>query len=504
MKSKHLTVLSAISLLILSSCELIPFYSGSSDGSSTVNSQSGNGEGYYTPSSYDMNLTDVRYETGYVNMEPTGDQKILVIPVNFTDATCSSLSRGCDTLRNDIQKAFFGESGDTGWESVASFYEKSSYGNLSITGTVTPWFDLDKSTTQLEALTEYNDPTYYVLREAVDWYKAYSGSTLAEYDQNDDGYLDLVWLVYATEHDANSDLYWAYTYWDYQQEANVTSPVGNVYAWASYDFMWEGGYGTLLSPKVDAHTYIHETGHTMGLDDYYSYDDEDWGAAGGIDMMDYNIADHNAYSKMGLGWTMPYVVDGSADAVTLTLSPFESSGDCVIVKENWNGSPLDEYLLIEFYTPTGLNEADSLVGGYPGSGARAFSIPGIKIYHVDSRLGKISYPEYEFMSFTDTIAVGSDYYTDIVVSNTASFNYANEEYKLIHLIEASGENTLIQGYMAGDSALFLENDTFNPTSLSFNSFFVNSGRYNDNTFIGFTVEVDDVSSSSATITVRTA
>ena len=39
-----------------------------------------------------------------------------------------------------------------------------------------------------------------------------------------------------------------------------------VYCFASMDFMFEG-YG---KTGLDAHTYIHETGHAMGLNDYYS------------------------------------------------------------------------------------------------------------------------------------------------------------------------------------------------------------------------------------------
>ncbi len=502
MKLKNCLILSVTSMMLLTACDLFPFYSIPSSSDGTSNSQTSSGDGFYTPDSYSVTLADVRYETGYVNLDAIGEQKILVIPVNFTDYDCSDIARGCDTTRSDIEKTFFGEASDTGWESVASFYDQSSYGNLTLSGTVTPWFNLDKSTSQLQNLSGYNDPTYYVLRNAVSWYKTYSGSSLTEYDQNSDGYIDAVWLVYATDYSTDAEtIYWAYTYWDYEQEASLTSPVANVYAWASYNFMWEGGYGGLLTPKVDAHTYIHETGHVLGLDDYYTYDDGDWGAAGGVDMMDYNIADHNPYSKMALDWTKPYVVDGSADEVSLTLSPFESSGDCILIKNDWNGSPLDEYLLVEFYTPTGLNEADSELGGYPGNGARAFSYPGIKIYHIDSRMGKIGYPSYEFMSFTDTIQIGNDYYTDIAVSNTASYCYADDSFKLVHLIEASGENTLIEGYMAGDSALFLQGDTFNPTSTMFRNFFVNSGKYNDNSAIGFSLHVDSVSSSQATVTI---
>ncbi len=478
---------------------LIASSTSSSSSSSESSSSEDTGDGYYKASSFTTSFNDMKEAAGYVNLPSTGTQKLLVIPVNFTDYGCANLSRGCSTTRTDIETTFFGSASSTGWQSVASYYSASSYGNLSLTGTVTPWFTVDKSRTQLNDLSGYSDPTYYVLRKAVEWYKATSASALTDYDQNGDGYLDAVWLVYATNYDTTGDsIYWAYTYWDYQQTGSVSSPVANVYAWASYNFMWEGGYSVSGSPKVDAHTFIHETGHVLGLDDYYTYDDSDWGAAGGVDMMDYNIVDHNAYSKMAMGWTMPYVTDKTAGQFSITLNPFESSGDCLILKNDWNGSPLDEYLLIEFYTPTGLNQSDSASGGYPGNGLAGFSVPGIKIYHIDSRMGTFN-SAYEFVSFTDTVVSNNTYYTDLAVSNTASYSYANQNYKLIHLLEAGKTNTFKQGGTATNNTLFFAGKTFSPSAYA--NFFYNSGKFNDNSAIGYSVYINTILPTSATLTI---
>ena len=474
--------------------------SGSSSSSSSESSSSEDtGAGYYKASSFTTSFNYLKEAAGYVNLPSTGTQKLLVIPVDFTDYKCGNLSRGCATTRTDIETTFFGSASSTGWNSVSSYYSASSYGHLTLTGTVTPWFTVDKSRTQLNDLTGYSDPTYYVLRKAVEWYKSTSGSSLTEYDQNSDGYLDAVWLVYANNYSTASDsIYWAYTFWDYQQSGNVSSPVANVYAWASYNFMWEGGYSVAGTPKVDAHTFIHETGHVLGLDDYYTYDDGDWGAAGGVDMMDYNIVDHNAYSKMAMGWTLPYVTDKTAGQFSITLNPFESSGDCLILKNDWNGSPMDEYLLIEFYTPTGVNALDSASGGYPGNGLAGFSLPGIKIYHIDSRMGTFN-SSYDFVSFTDTIVNNNTYYTDLAVSNTASYSYANQNFKLIHLLEAGKTNTFKTGGTATNNTLFSAGKTFSPSAYA--NFFYNSGKFNDNTSIGYSVYVNAITSTSATLTI---
>ncbi len=469
--------------------------------SSSSSSSESTGTGYYKPEAFTTNLLDMKSEIGYVNLPSTGNQKMLVIPVNFTDYGCSNLPRGCSTTLSDIEDTFFGEPSDTGWQSVASYYSASSYGNLTLTGTVTPWFTVDKTRNQLDALTGYNDATYYVLRKAVEWYKTYSGSQLTQFDQNNDGYLDAVWLVYATDYDTTGDsIYWAYTYWDYEVTGNLNSPVANVYAWASYNFMWEGGYTSGSTPKVDAHTYIHETGHVLGLDDYYSYTEGDWGAAGAVDMMDYNVVDHNAYSKMALGWTKPYVTDGSASSFEITLNSFASTGDCLILKNNWNGSPLDEYLLIEFYTPTGLNELDSQEGGYPGNNLQGFSIPGIKIYHIDSRMGKFD-ASYNFVSFTDTIINNMSYYTDLATSNSSEYSSANEDFKLIHLIDADKTvDYKSTSWYANDDSLFFAGKTFSPSAYA--NFFYNPGRFNDGSAIGYSMYVSSINETSATLTIN--
>ena len=55
-----------------------------------------------------------------------GSPKMLVIPVNLDD------SNKTDSLLDEIETAFNGTSKDTGYESVKSYYQKSSYGKLNL------------------------------------------------------------------------------------------------------------------------------------------------------------------------------------------------------------------------------------------------------------------------------------------------------------------------------------------------------------------------------------
>ena len=73
--------------------------------------------------------------------------------------------------------------------------------------------------------------------------------------------------------DSDLDVFWAYTYWDYQSHTSAywdkTSPKGNVYFWMSYDFLYEA----VSSPKVDPHTLIHGGAmHGCCYDELYSDD----------------------------------------------------------------------------------------------------------------------------------------------------------------------------------------------------------------------------------------
>jgi M6 family metalloprotease-like protein len=481
--------------------------STSSSTSVAPSSSEGTPVGYTKNITPRINLDQYRNASGNIGLPTTGDIKLLVIPVTFTDYRCGSV---CVSRREQIRKTFFGQASETSWHSVKSYYEASSYGALTLTGVVTDWFDSSWSSDEFAELTtnegDYDyafNPTWAMLDAAVSWYKTFSGSNLTEYDTDQDGFIDSVYLVYNNPNSSNvyyrgagDDVYWAYTYWHYNNYGyeNVNSPVGMTLVWSSFDFMHEG-YGV---NGIDAHTYIHELGHAFGLDDYYTYTDGDWGATGGLDMMDYNILDHNAFSKYLLGWANPFVLNSNQTTTTVVLKPFESSGEFFLLGNNWNGSAFDNYLVFEFYTPTGINLKDSQAM-YPGNRYRGFTVPGVKIYHVDARLGRFSNSNGEFLGYTDTLNnIGS--YPYIAHSNSLQYTQ-NENYKLIHLIEEGDVNTFIDGDTATNATLFRQGDTFNPTTTHASFFYHQVGRFNDQSLIGYSVSVATLTANAVTLTV---
>ena len=210
-------------------------------------------QGFAKQTNPTIDINGYRESSGNIGLPTTGEVKLLVIPVTFTDYRCGNL---CATRKEQIRKTFFGNANETSWESVKSYYEKSSYGNLTLTGVVTDWFDSSWSTTQFASLTTTEgqypdafDPTWAMLDAAIAWYKSYSGSDLTEYDTDFDGFIDSVYLVYNNPNATNAvysaageDVFWAYTYWHYNNygNQNLSSPVGMTLVWSSFDFMFEG------------------------------------------------------------------------------------------------------------------------------------------------------------------------------------------------------------------------------------------------------------------------
>jgi M6 family metalloprotease-like protein len=470
----------------------------------------------------------------------SGHPNLLVIPVELTDYT----SVCTEATRQNIYKAFFGGSDDTAWESVASFYAKSSYGNLIINGTVSEWYDCGLSTSQLLSLATQHandnngyDPTWDILEGAVSWYEKKYSTNCSDFDSNGDGLIDGVWLVYSAPFYTSKkyksadyeDYLWAYTYSDSNAVTSTSSSnrVGFSYSWAAYDFMYDG-YGTT---KIDSHTYIHETGHLLGLEDYYTYPSAvaentlNRSPMGKIDMMDYNIIDHNAFSKFALGWVHPYVVSGST---SITLHPSATTGECVLLPTagGWNGSAFDEYLLLEYYTPTILNQKDSSEA-YPGNTLQGFTENGVRIYHVDARMAQfaVSYnsrtqrPDYTYTYTDKLVDLTSDGTKGTVLahSNTNGRNVLEMNDRLIQEIDCTDHRNFdvdsdsIDGVdvdcTANNGTLFQAGDSFSFAKYAHSfskSYYEGLNVMNDGTSMAYAVAFSAMSDESITLTIQKA
>lgn len=429
--------------------------------------------------------------TGVHYMPSIGNPHILVIPVDFSDYTFQRYGVTNEQAKERINDAFFGERNDGDLvDSLRSYYQKSSYGKLNISGVVTDVVRAPKSTREYSLLSSSSARIEAIDKIISTTLNNYNSITdFSVFDSDNDKYFDAIWLVYSKEYD-RSDFFWAFTTW-----SNLLTSFDGIrvssWSWASYAFFDEGGY----SSHPDAHTIIHETGHLMGLDDYYNYDRGNCvydRPVGDLDMMDNNIGDHMAFSKYNLGWISPTEVKQSGKYV---LKPFESSGEAYIIcYPNYNYSAMWEYFILEYYTPTGLNELDSTT---PYDGVQMYTASGLRIYHVDQKMGYLVYNQRKnsyvwnnsYISDLDSADFESeDKYPYIINSNTSSYSYnTKKDTTLVSLISAAGRTNTQDGK---NSDIFTEGTSYDSKNLT----------WEDGESMNFSFSVTSVTDDSLTFT----
>lgn len=477
------------------------------------------------PTSMAFDYGDLQANSFYSNMDacPThGQPKLLIIPVWFTDSDTYIKAANKDNVRSDIAAAYLGSSSDTGWESVASFYEKESAGRVQLTGTVSDWYECNKASTYYYQESDDEDEAGKVptlVDSAVDWYfKNHKSESRKDYDTDGNGYLDGVMLIYGAPdygsmpvgdpYEPDNDNMWAYCFWT-GENSNKTTPNPNVFFWASYDFMYDSstarsrtgksnyGGGNCSHCVIDSHTFTHEMGHVFGADDYYDYSSQ-YCPAGGFSMQDMNVGGHDPYTAMAYGWADPFI---PTESCQIDLHPFQSTKELILLTPSWNAydSPFDEYLLLELYTPTGLNKFDSdyvYQNGYPQGPKQA----GIRLWHVDARLAHYIGNDRFDSNLTSNVALDSvghamsnTYYKS--PDSTYSNNYISilgksyADYNILQLIRDSSNATYKPGYSDYLTAnyLFVNNESFSMSKYA--GQFKNSGKLNSNQNLGWSFSV---------------
>ena len=473
-----------------------------------------------------------------------GEAKLLVIPVWFNDSNKFIKEENKEDVRQDIHDTYFGSTETVGWQSVKSYYETESLGALTLDGNVSAWYEPNKSYTYYgsDEPTETSGApkTIDLVEKATKWYfDNHSSEKRSDYDLDKDGYLDGIMLIYAAPDYATlkNDRYdnlWAYCYWvqDYDQQS-MSNPGVNAFFWASYDFMYGKEVassrtgnryyaGDTSHCKLDGHTYIHEMGHMFGLEDYYDYSSRSYSPAGGFSMQDFNVGGHDPFSSFALGWGQAYIPTEDA---TIDLKPFATSGEMILLTPNWNtyDSPFDEYILLEYYTDLGLNALDSTYS-YMSQYGKAYPMGtkdyGIRVWHVDARLLYTSTGAFSANKITTNPSITSgrvvlltsntyddgDEYTAAYLSPLAqdptdpNYNAKYAEYNLLQLIRNKVKNTTKTKELFSGADLFKKGDTFSMSK--FSKQFVNSGKLDSNTDLGFEFTVNACNSTYASISVK--
>lgn len=438
-----------------------------------------------------------------------GEPKLLVLPIYFNDSNEYIPEDKKETVRQDIEKAFFGTEEENGYETVTSYYNTLSSGKCTLKGTVSNWIDIDESYFNY-SIDE--SVTTDLCRRVVEQYFSTSNDVRKTYDLDENGFLDGVVLIYGCPDHENIKLgrdygnLWAYTNWDSRGKKNVEEPALCNFMWASYDFMYSknkafektGNYygsGVTAACELDTHIFIHEIGHMFGLIDYYDYSYQ-YNPAGGFSMQDCNIGCHDPYSVMALGWADPYI---PAESCSITINTFQSSRECIILSNSWNeiDSPFDEYLIVELYSPDGLNEYDHKHQYAPGRPTGPDEI-GIRLWHVDARLLYGTMKDPNNFTCDPTIKtskvmhmMSNTYNSSDARAYTTPLGSAYTKYNLLQLIR----NEEIETYQPNNNfdkySLFKNGSKFSMGT--FGKQFVNKAKLNSGKTLGwmFNVEIKD-------------
>lgn len=355
-------------------------------------------------------------------MPTTGTVKVLCLLIEFNDYRHTPAN-----TQAAVHNALFGagEPAFTPYESLTNYYKRSSYNKLNIQGNTLGWY---RTAYNRSAVGLNTGGRQGLIKEAINHYKA-QGHDFSQYDNDGDGDVDVFHVIYA-----GPDTGWGSFWWGWQMNWQDYWPFdyfevdGKRLSKYTFQFQTQHSSGG-FSPIV----VIHETGHALGLPDFYDYDGDVGpdGGVGGLDMMDGNKGDHNCFSKWILGWLTPTMV-ANYGSQTIQLRASGTTEDCVMIIPGASpAGQFSEYFMVQNRTKAGNDNASN----WPGS--------GMMIWHLNA-------------------AAGNDY----------AYNNSYTAQKLLRLMEADGLEQIEKngGGNAGD--FYVSGRAFTPAGTP------NSALYN--------------------------
>ena len=425
--------------------------------------------------------------TPYSNIPSIGDVTTLVVPLHWSNCTDPDPTGRLALIRERLGRVV-DENGvvtdyGTGLHSLSAYYDAVSGGEYHIESFLTDWITVPYTVEEGANLDPLNhslpDELFAIVRDMypeMDW---------SRFDRNADGIVDSVIYISATP---ESDTIYMASFLGgvrygrgYTAERAGTPEKPNL-----KDFICIGT-GML---DLDENVILHEYGHSLGLIDYYDVSYSGIDAVGSFDMQSGSYGDWNAYSKYAAGWIDPIVVEGltSGESVEFTIGSMVETGDAIVIPAagtEFDG-PFGEYILVDLFTATGVNEADA--SGFIDLADEV----GVRIYHVNANMER---------------RVLIDKYGDEAVVGTVNVanNYKESGKYHIELLQRGGENTFTRGSNSrthlAPSDFFRTGDTFDAEQYSQ---FLTEGRMDDGSEFGYTIQILRVEKNGAdsTATIR--
>jgi M6 family metalloprotease-like protein len=355
---------------------------------------------------------------GWQGMPTRGTVKVLALLIAFVDEPPT-------TPAATIASKLFGDGqGGYPFESLRNFYRRSSYDQLEIQGNVLGWYTTPYARS---SVTETDAGRDTVIKEALDYYNQ-QGHDFTQYDNDGDGTIDYFCVFWTGPHGE-----WASFWWGYYTGFSDSGYRLDGKRLGNYSWQWElYGYP---SGTFNPTTIIHETGHALGVPDYYDYDDSvgPSGGVGGLDIMDGTAGDHNCFSKFMLDWISPTVVPAGPQTVVLRASGLYPDA-LLFMPGAVDGTIFGEYFMVQNRDRVGND-----TGLFTGS-------DGLLVWHVDARLDQWGW----------------------------NFLYDNSytAHKLLRLMEADGLEEIEQDAVYADAGDYYKAGmSFGPTGMP------NSARY---------------------------
>lgn len=285
-------------------------------------------------------------------VQTTGDVHIPVLLVQYSDVKFVS---------SDPKAAFEGHiNGDDykdegGYGSVKEYFEDQSEGKFM------PKFEIIGPVTLSQKMEYYggndeegNDKNARKMVEDA-CRLAKDMTDFAKFDNNDDGYVDIVYVIYAGYGEASNTAELENTIWPHQWYlANELSLDGVKISKYACNNELDGWDASIHKTLDGIGTFCHEFSHCLGLPDFYPTDDSNGFGMDSWSLMDYGCYNNNGHTPSGytgyekdfLGWKSLVVLDEPTD---VTLTAMSEGGTAYMIVNDANAN---EYYIVEHHKRT--------------------------------------------------------------------------------------------------------------------------------------------------------